>query len=177
MEFNDLGYLDAGIHVLSIEELKTVFVDEFDSINRKRIYNNFIAFFSSEFIEPFKDIISKIWIDGSFSTQKKEPNDIDGIIFLSYTNDQEMDKCFLFQKMFQNGSNLKNVAYAYDCDFYVIFDVKKLEKPTQQDDYAIFYSSVDYNFKYWMGQFCFDREQNPKGIIELVFKEDDFNEL
>lgn len=169
LEFNELGYYQAGIHKLTLDEFKNNFVNPFgESTSRKRIYENFLDFFFSEYITPFHSVISRVWIDGSFTTSKLNPNDIDWIIFLKFKNDEEFNLTNQFMKLYKK--SLKAFAYNYDCDLYIIYDKDEVSMPNINDETKYFLQNIDLMFKYWMGQFTFDRKQNPKGIFELTFE-------
>lgn len=175
MDFDNFGNATPGIHHVNLKEFEEDFVISFsNSSNRKRIFANFINFFNLRILNKYRCVISKLWIDGSFSTSKTDPNDIDGIIFLKFSNDDEYDLAVEFLEIYNK--YVKNLAYEYDCDLYVQFDLKNIPSRDSRDEsYSRFYDSIDYNTKYWMGQFCFDRLQRPKGIFEIEFKESEFH--
>lgn len=174
MDFDSFGNAMPGIHQVNLSEFEEIFVLSFKkSSKREQIYSNFIKFFNLQILNKYRTVISKLWIDGSFSTAKVEPNDIDGIIFLKFSNDEEYHLAMEFQEL--HATYFKKLAYEYDCDLYVQFDIDKI--PTRNsvnESYSRFYDNVDLYTKYWMGQFCFDRQQRPKGIFELEFKESEF---
>ena len=79
MKFNENGIIEPGLHTSTIPEVCEFLVNNFDtSQTRKKIFDNFIKFFSL-LVKNFK--VYEIWIDGSFTTAKINPNDIDVVVF------------------------------------------------------------------------------------------------
>lgn len=80
--FNNKGFITpSGSFISNNEELRSEFVDKFpNSTTRQEIFSLF-----QDYIKDFKSEISNtfsVLIDGSFVTNKKNPNDIDFVIFL-----------------------------------------------------------------------------------------------
>lgn len=150
MELNEKGYLDAGLHMSSMQELKEVFVKQFTtSQTREEIYNNFLEW-KTELEKKYR--IYEIWVDGSFATNKINPNDIDIVVFAYLENNQE-----LFHQW--NSIRNKDKIDAY-LTIAVCEENKKILTP------KLFYEMVNQR-NYWRGQFGFDRNDLPKGIIVL----------
>ncbi len=137
--------LPAGLHPMNLEEFKKLCVDSF-SWQQQRL-------FLYTTLCKYVDILSKIsehfeiWIDGSFTTKKPNPNDIDIIIFveendISKLSDQE-------QKLLYDLINKREVQKSYPIDIY-------------------FAGKNDSKLRsYWRGWFGFTRDEKPKGIIVL----------
>lgn len=177
MVFDEYGNFKAGIHKICLPELEESFVSQFPSSSRRReIFDNFKAFFDLPIIKRYNRMFSKIWIDGSFSTNKLNPNDIDGIIFLKLNSvSEDLPTVDEFMQLYRTG--LKALGQNYDFDFYLVYDINRIPENDEEcsTEYQDFRRGIDYNTKYWMGQFCFDRDQRPKGIFEIEFKEGEFN--
>jgi hypothetical protein len=96
-----------------------------------------------------------LWVDGSFTTHKLNPADVDMLFvmqskdFMALTAEQ-----LAFLAWFQS-TNLKG---QYHCDNYVM--VRDETNPTN-----------DWTFAYWLRQFGFSRADQMKGIalIKLPF--------
>ena len=78
--------LTAGFHDMDSDGIKSLCVDTFPkSVRRSMLYCNFI-----QLIEQFKLVnqqclcFSEVWIDGSFTTEKPEPDDIDILVVVDY---------------------------------------------------------------------------------------------
>jgi len=73
-----------GMHDISIGDINRIFLDSFDVKDRR----TFLIGRFQAFMNRFRKlrIPAEIWIDGSFSTLKPEPNDIDMVIFLNETD-------------------------------------------------------------------------------------------
>lgn len=143
MEYEPLH--SAGFKDINSSELRDVFVVPFDEpARREYLVNRFEAL-----IERFKQtgISSEVWIDGSFSTKKPEPGDIDMIFFIDAdeANALDADKKNILGEL----NNRKLSQIRYKCDVFIV--------PNQ-----------DHNMRsYWRGWFGFNREEQPKGIFRL----------
>ena len=137
--------LKAGMHNMTLSDLKSVFVDPFDNIERrKKLLERFEAFISRLEDVP---IDMEIWIDGSFATQKEHPGDIDLVVVCEEdeVNNLPAEKQLILKELF---GNQKATKLRYECDAYFVFN--------------------DVNEKsYWRGLFGFDRNENPKGIARI----------
>ena len=80
MVFNENGMLPAGLHDYSAEQIFDELVEGFPaSQSRLSIFKSLIEFCknTNEMTDP-----CEIWLDGSYVTQKINPNDIDIVVFL-----------------------------------------------------------------------------------------------
>jgi hypothetical protein len=99
-------------------------------------------------------IIGKLWIDGSFLTDKINPNDTDVVL--------EVDA----SSMYDNGSSEQK-----DAIDWIIGNLKNT--PLKCDSYPLFTYPVPHVLfqegewwrSYWTRQFGFSRETDPKGIV------------
>jgi hypothetical protein len=79
MEYRPL--YQAGFKDINESDLKSVFVEPFENPERRE----YLLSRFSALLDRFKEvgISSEVWIDGSFSTEKPEPGDIDMIFFIN----------------------------------------------------------------------------------------------
>lgn len=138
---------DAGFHDIDTTDLESIFIKPFDKQERRK----FLIKHLNKYLEQLKDVGAKfeIWIDGSFSTDKEEPNDIDIAIFHSEAeiNGLHVDKKKLLKQLVEYHEEIK---LRYYCDIYFIPD----------NDVA--------TRSYWRGWFGFSRAEAPKGIPRLT---------
>lgn len=154
MEFNQDGVLTAGLHECNFSIIKDIFVDEFEtSQTRKKIFEQFVMWVNL-LVQDYQ--IYEIWIDGSFVTNKVNPNDIDLVIFV-HVND--------YLRLNSNWDKLRDVKLI-DA-YYSLAVCEKSQNALTEKEYWPFVN----NRNYWRGQFGFDRSDNPKGF--LVLKEND----
>lgn len=151
MDFNENGLLPAGFHTYTFPDFKTDFVTSFPSSqSREPIFSRLELF--AEFI--FNNFQPKeFWIDGSFATAKVNPNDADLILFLSYEDARKISP--MWGSIRQNFQSLDM--------YFGIAPTEDLQKRVSSTD---FYAAIN-NRNYWRGQFGFDRQDNPKGIIRI----------
>ena len=140
--------LAAGMHNMTLSDLKSVFVDPFENIERRAVLlDRFEAFVSCLNDVPIK---MEVWIDGSFATTKDYPGDIDLVVIFDKdeVNSLPQDKQNILRELF---GDQKTTKLRYECDAYFIFN--------NMDDKS-----------YWRGLFGFDREENPKGIARIMME-------
>ncbi len=154
MEFNQDGVLIAGLHECNFSILKDIFVEKFEtSQTRKKIFEQFVLWVK-QLTQDYQ--IYEIWIDGSFVTNKVNPNDIDVVVF-AHADD--------YLRLYSQWVKLRDVGLI---DAYLSLAIcEKSEKSLCKQEYWSFVN----NRNYWRGQFGFDRSDNPKGF--LVLKESD----
>ncbi|CAM3309475.1 nucleotidyltransferase domain-containing protein [Filibacter tadaridae] len=157
-EFMDGGNLFPGIHKYTYEEFEKQFVAEFStSTTRSEIYKNF-----KDWLKLLIDVLppSYIWLDGSYLTDKTNPNDIDLVVF--YKPEDIVD---LGQEGTEKlGTIINQLSDGYNCDAYFCYSLDHLPQEVIE---ANFGGQEKIMETYWMGQFCFDRSRNPKGIVEF----------
>lgn len=106
-----------------------------------------------QYLAALKNIGVKleIWIDGSFVTEKDDPNDIDLVIFGSHAEiDRLPDES---KNQLRALLDRVNIKHATGCD--VLFAVAE-----------------DQNIRsYWRGWYGFDRDENPKGIARIEVRQ------
>lgn len=150
MEFNDEGLIKPGIHECSVNDLYEIFVNNFKTSQRREIIFKSLMNFLKQLISHYN--LQEVWIDGSYVTNKINPNDVDIVLFFE-VND--------YVKVSQQWDHIRNVI---NIDSYCEAIVNK--------DSESKLSQMDFNFinnrrNYWRGQFGFDRTDKPKGIIVL----------
>ena len=144
--------LAAGRHPMTIAELRRLCVDGFPlSTTRPAIMTGL-----ETVVERLhtNSVEGEIWVDGSFVTEKINPEDVDLVLRL---------EAYFYEKATQNqretiawlSSNLKNSLH---CDSYLF-----MEWPENHPNYWL--GQKMYN--YWMRQFGFSRGSEMKGIPVL----------
>lgn len=174
MVFNAYGNYQAGVHSSNIKEIKKLFVDNFcDSNSREKIYNGLLSFLNTDIFRNNQEMFTKMWIDGSFVTKKQNPNDIDIIMFINPL--KNMAKANALMNDYHQNLKPQGIEKSYYSDIYIIVDIDSLPVPDGSNPhYLQYYQESDMQMKYWLGQFTFDRNRNPKGIFELTYEEGEF---
>lgn len=144
------GYLPAGLHDMSMEHVYKEFVAGMPlSQTRESLFTSMVACFRA-INAKYSPV--EIWIDGSFLSDKINPNDVDMVIY--------MDALELVQ-MHEHGDI--NVKFS-GMDIYYSFAATQ----TNETILGSNYNSLAVNQRnYWRGQFGFDRKDTPKGIARL----------
>lgn len=137
--------LAPGLHDIKVEELDNHFLSSFAGSNTRP---KLIAGLK-KYVEALKQVGAtfEIWIDGSFATEKPDPNDIDMVIFGSAIelNKLPQPKRDVLQRLIDRAS----VRLTLGCD-------------------VLFCVAEDQNMRsYWRGWYGFDRNETPKGIARL----------
>ncbi len=142
----DTPLLEPGLHDFNLSDIGNHFLLDFpNSKTRKNLINGFHTYISylTNIGAPIE-----IWIDGSFTTKKVDPNDIDLVIFspASAINALPHEKQQLFQLLTDRSTVKKN----FGCD-------------------VLFCPSEDHDLRsYWRGWYGFNRNEKPKGIARVM---------
>lgn len=134
-----------GIHEVVNEQLEQHFVDPFAiPDHRQRLVDRFRALIKR--ISGL-GLSFEVWIDGSFATEKAEPEDIDALFLFdadAINASSELVQSELASIFGEEGR--RDTRLRYSCDVYVI-------------------ASADESMRsYWRGWFGFTRDEKPKGI-------------
>jgi len=147
------GYLLPGCYKLRIKEFEECFIDRFpDSTKRPDIYEGYIDF--SILLCEEMPSAQKQLINGSFTTNKIEPGDIDLVIVFDSNSltSKEKNKC----RILMNNETIKE---GYGCHTYPLVKYPK-SKPE-------LYAKYLEKKAYWLDCWGSDREDIPKGIIDI----------
>lgn len=133
---------DAGFHEIELADLEKIFVNPFHDETRRQELTAKLRLF----LEKLKEIGAhfEVWLDGSFSTNKEKPGDVDiAVIF----DPEEINKLEQHQIEFLDTKH-EIIKIRYNLDvYYVPNDMHKKS--------------------YWRGLFGFARDEQPKGIPRL----------
>lgn len=144
---SELPLLSPGLHDIQEDDLKNHFLSKFPgSRTREPLISGFNKYLSQ--LRRF-GVTFEIWVDGSFTTDKENPNDIDIVVFGS---ESELN---VLPQGHQNGLRA------------LLLDRETIKQRYGLD--VLFSVSEDQNQRsYWRGWYGFDRNENPKGIARLV---------
>lgn len=139
--------LSPGFHLLTFEEINNLCVESFtNNIKRKELFENF-----KKFLDNLKMVKSKfeIWVDGSFTTEKEEPEDID--ILIVY------DEAHI------------NTLSIYEINMINSLFNRSLSKIRFNLDVLICEKNDTNQRSYWRGWFGFSRSEQLKGIAKFEY--------
>jgi hypothetical protein len=153
-EFNGEGNLPPGIYTPNLPEFKSRFVLSCaNSKTRRSIYSNYIGYCKE--IIAF-DIASKNWVDGSFTTKKEDPGDIDIVVHfdaLKLNSIQERDAIISRLLHRINTKHIFN-CHTFPVPVYPPHDRRRVQTQLQS--------------KKWEKWFSQDKvTKKPKGLIEF----------
>lgn len=144
--------LEKGFKQIALWQLDNIFLEPFgENEQRKQLIDRLKAYLS-EF--SYLGLNAEVWIDGSFSTLKPEPEDIDVVFLLdeSEINSLTDRKLKLFEELFLNRDIVKA---RYSVDVYFIDRNDEIEKQK------------------WITTYGFDsRKINSKGIYKIQLSKD-----
>lgn len=148
--------LDPGRHPMTIEQLRDTCVTAFPtSQTRARIMDGFEEVVGRLLVAG---VHGEIWVDGSFVTEKKNPNDIDFVLRIQADVDENANEQQREAINFLH-EDLRNDLW---CHSFVLIEYN-------EDDPRFWVG--EYMRAYWMKQWGFSRdEQTLKGmaVIELL---------
>lgn len=154
MSFDSYGNLTPyKIIRISQLEIKLNFVDQIPtSTTRSLIYNGYRNYYRDLSLvvnKPFSQLI-----DGSFTTVKDNPNDIDlvNVLHIDIANSLNTK---LYPFLTRKGD--PKLQYLVDGYLLPIYDISDIR-----------YSFLDRHYIYWINQFGKDRNGLPKGIVETM---------
>ena len=159
LNFDEYGFLTPNKVIQSTyEELVDEFVNNIPSENRKDIFNKYVNY-SKELKKLCNDMEIKQWINGSFTTKKSNPNDIDFISFIEFSIFEQ--NVTAFSKFSYPNSMINFGVDAYLVIVYPIEDV--------------LYFNTKSDTLHWLHQFCQTATnkrgiKKPKGFLEIIFK-------
>lgn len=143
-----------GIQEFKYSDFKIFFVENFDtSISRKQIFEKY-----EEYVSDFRTQITlefKTWVNGSYTTSKIDPNDIDVVNIVKHSDELNNRHDELKAFLTVGGSKEKYLVDGYFIPVY----------PTDDPRYVY----TQQNLTYWADWFGHDREKRAKALIELSF--------
>lgn len=142
--------LPLGFHGLDAAARKRICVERFPaSVTRPRILTNLETLIVAV---NQQGIVGHIWIDGSFLTEKLNPDDVDIALVVPRATVLAFSAA---QKQFFDEFSDKKLYDQYKVDSYGI----ALDVGTDVGDYTL---------AYWLRQFGFSRNDVPKGIVRVT---------
>ena len=149
--------LPIGRHLLSLNGLRALCVDPFPlSATRPRIMAGL-----EKIVQQLvaAGIVAELWIDGSFLTEKVDPEDVDASLRIA---SEMWDNASEEQRRTLEWLVSADLKITYACDMYLW-----IEYPEGHPDYWV----GQYWQAYWMRQWGFSRSQEFKGIAVLRLPE------
>lgn len=136
-----------GFHTIDLNQLDNLFVTNFESNSKRQILVNQLRNFLDELSKLNTNF--EIWLDGSFTTLKVEPEDIDILIVYNIVslNALSDEKKAIVNSLF----NRPLTKIRYNIDILLCPD----------DDVN--------NRSYWRGWFGYSRSEQPKGIAKFNY--------
>lgn len=156
LKFNSSGFLFPDKQIASsIEELEQYFVKDIKSSRRKEIFDSYCNY-SNDLKETCNLEVLVQWIDGSFTTKKENPNDIDLVTFLDYR--------------IASSIQLKNFVYPKSLEIYKVDAYIVVTYPDEHKNSFLYMSDKFY----WIDHFNKTRRnrkgyRHPKGFLELQY--------
>lgn len=166
LQFNEIGNLPPGSHEVTFDNAKEVFVNAFpDSKTRLQNWNCFIEYIKNLINLGIKDM--QLWIDGSFVTNKTNPNDIDCVIYIDIQilNSLNVQQQSILSDVLIPGNveSREIIKDAFHTDPYLLLDL--VDVPSHPA-----YDIMMARKTYWENWWGHDRQGNAKGYIILSVK-------
>lgn len=160
--FDINGNLPKGRFRPSMLEFENKFIQNFpNSTTRQAIFLGYKEYCKNV---ASLNVATKQWINGSYITQKENPDDIDLITHIDATKLNERKE---IQEEFKYLTNRSICKDQFRCDAYAILVYPK----DIQKKYDFYQRSLNY-WKNWFGH---DRDGNAKGVIEFNSLSEIFN--
>ena len=151
MIFDDQGYLIPYELIPSdLDTVKSVFVKSFSSsATREKIFEAFVAYLTE--LKTILNTPLEIWVNGSFATQKRDPNDIDFVIFV------DKQVAAIHQETIYQFRQRRYVKKSLTDGYFVEV------VPESHSDYVLYQSDRQD----WHRAFVFGRNER-KGYVQLM---------
>ncbi|USE35853.1 hypothetical protein [Endozoicomonas sp. SCSIO W0465] len=134
-----------GMHSITLSDMPEIFVAPFkNSSRRAHLLHRFNAFLESLIDFP---VAMEIWIDGSFSTHKENPGDIDLLVVADVYGVNRLP-ARQQQQLFNVFESNEAIRLRYECDVIFVTDL--------QEDHTL-----------WQELYGLDRNDRPKGIPKI----------
>lgn len=175
MEFNEFGNIrSSGIIPITINEFKRFFVDNLDNKEKRReIFESFTELFNTNLIKSVSGNVTRIWVDGSFCTNKELPGDIDFVLLFRADEENYTSSYGIINEL--DKMDFQKNAKRYFCDAYCILDNETIGNLENYDPrFAEVMDVLEKNFDYWSTFFLSDRDDRPKPIFEIKFEGGEF---
>lgn len=166
LQFNEIGNLPPGSHEVTFDDAKEFFVNAFpDSKTRLQNWNCFIEYVKNLINIGIKDM--QLWIDGSFVTNKINPNDIDCVIYIGIQilNSLNAQQQSILSEVLIPGNveSREIIKDAFHTDPYLLLDLVNVPSHPA-------YETMMARKTYWENWWGHDRQENAKGYIILSVK-------
>lgn len=155
ISFDQYGNLTPYTRIcLTLPQLVTHFVDAFpESATRFVLHDHFMNYIVD--LSRLLDQPIQQWLGGSFISAKLNPNDIDCVNLIAFNEGLEQHVNLLIPYLMIGGSSDK---YHVDGHLIAIYPL------TDERYEAITVPSITY----WQAFLMNDRQNNPRGIVELM---------
>lgn len=164
LKFDENGHLEPyEIIEISLPEFETVFVSNMNiQEHRQGIFQTYLLFINELFGAVRGDFYQLV--DGSFTTTKEKPRDIDVVTFIEIKLFKRCQRQIIWF--------LQNSKQAYGIDSFFVPTCKPFNP---------FYPKFLETFDYWVNLFGHSREdekgaRHPKGIIKIQFSYEKFKD-
>lgn len=135
-----------GLHDVAEHELDNHFLGAFaESRTRPALVAGLRSFLAAL---QRVGVAFEVWLDGSFCTEKTDPNDVDLVVFADEYELNQLEPTI--QRHLAGLLDRTNARRQFGCD-------------------VLFSPAADMNLRsYWRGWYGFDRLERPKGMAKLV---------
>jgi uncharacterized protein DUF6932 len=148
--------LGPGFYIKSMAELRAMCVDAFP-LSKKRPS---IMAGLERFVDVLRGdgIVGDLWVDGSFTTEKIDPCDVDVVLRV---DSLVYDNATVKQRQTIDMIAVEDLKKDFSCDAYVFFEYPKGDP---------LFNLGDWDRAYWIRQYGFNRGAERKGIVVLELR-------
>lgn len=150
LDFNEMGYLSKD-YKITFEEFIKYFVSIDDPIKRNELFKKY-----QDYNKRFGFLLTKIWVGGSYVTDKTKPNDIDLTVHYEINIFNNLTRINATERIHFKDKKYVHDTYKCHTQYVPVY-------PENHPKHIL----TELQAEKWYKWFTKDRKNTPKGIVEL----------
>ncbi|MCW1909884.1 hypothetical protein N7X57_05420 [Lactiplantibacillus paraplantarum] len=169
IEFNENGVInDDKSEKITLAEFRSCCIDNnVDQEQRNLMFDQFISLWESSKLEDVRPFITSIWIDGSFTEKKHDPDDIDIVILVSPSPEKAVDLKESIEILTDDRDKIKEITKTH---LLCAFDVPNIDFSKYDNQFKEQKNIMSELYYYFQALFSKNRETINKSLIVLEVK-------
>lgn len=155
--------------IMTLAEFRSCFIDNnVDQEQRNLMFDQFISLWESSKLEDVRPFITSIWIDGSFTEKKYNPDDIDIAILVSPSPEKAVELKESMEILTDDRDKIKEITKT---ELLCAFDVPNIDFSNYDNDFRGQKNIICELYYYLQDLFSKNRDKINKSLIVLKVKD------